>query len=120
MKAGTGHRKIGDEGEKIAENYLLRQGYIILQKNFVYNHGEIDIIAKDGNVLVFVEVKMRRNIFFGEPEEAVTAKKQKLLRRTAEGYVQQNNILDAECRFDVVSIVMNNGRAECKLLQNCF
>ena len=113
-------RKIGILGEGVAEKYLQQNGYTILEKNYYYNHGEIDIVAKDGNVLVFVEVKSRKTDQFGKPEESVTPKKQELLRRTAEGYVSSKNVGEMECRFDVVSVIMKNGKTECELLKNCF
>lgn len=113
-------RAIGDAGEEIAASYLSSCGYVIVEKNFVYQHGEIDLIAKEGNILVFIEVKTRHNTGFGEPEESVTEKKQSLLRRTAEGYVQQNGLTDVECRFDVVSIVLHSVEPKITLFKNCF
>ena len=119
-KKRTSKRKIGDLGETVAENFLRQQGYVIIEKNFYYQHGEIDIIAKEGDTLVFIEVKFRRSERFGSPEESVTPKKQELLRRTAEGYVASKNLPDTDCRFDVVSVVMKDGKAECHILKNCF
>lgn len=113
-------RTKGKIGEGIAVNFLKQNGYEILEQNYYYNHGEIDIIAKEGNALVFVEVKSRRSKRFGEPEESVTPKKQELLRRTAEGYVGEKNIVEIVCRFDVVSIMMKEGKVECKILKDCF
>jgi len=113
-------RKTGKLGEDIAAEYLRQNGYEIIEQNYYYNHGEIDIVAKDGTTLVFVEVKSRRSTKFGEPEESVTPKKQELLRRTAEGYVLKRNIGEINCRFDVVSIVFGKGTSECKILKNCF
>ncbi len=113
-------RGIGTIGEDIAASFLHEDGYIILEKNFYFNHGEIDIIAKEGDVLVFVEVKLRHSNRFGQPEESVTPKKQELIRRTAEGYVSLKNLGEIECRFDVVSITMKDGHAECTVLKNCF
>ncbi len=113
-------RELGKEAESIAASFLEQNGYTILERNFYYQHGEIDIVARDGSILVFVEVKMRRSTRFGAPEESVTPKKQELLRRTAEGYVQVKNIGAVECRFDVVSIVLKNGAAECNIFRDCF
>lgn len=120
-RKGTKSQRVkGKIGEDVAVNYLKQNGYEILEQNYFYNHGEIDIVAKDGNVLVFVEVKSRRSTRFGEPEESVTPKKQELLRRTAEGYVSEKNIGEMDCRFDVVSVIMKDGKAECKILKGCF
>lgn len=113
-------RTIGNIGEDVAVNFLKQQGYIIIEKNFYYQHGEIDIIAKEGDTLVFIEVKSRRSDRFGSPEESVTPKKQELLRRTAEGYVASKNLANIECRFDVVSVMMKDGKAECHVLKDCF
>jgi putative endonuclease len=113
-------RSKGKIGEDVAVNFLKQNGYEILEQNYYYNHGEIDIVAKEGKTLVFVEVKSRRSKRFGEPEESVTPKKQELLRRTAEGYVIAKNIGGIECRFDVVTVMMNDGKAECRILKDCF
>lgn len=113
-------RRVGNIGEKIAEDFLRLQGYVILEKNFYYQHGEIDIIAKDGEALAFIEVKLRRSDKFGAPEESVTPKKQEVIRRTAEGYVHTKNLENVNCRFDVVSITAKDGEARCTLLKGCF
>ena len=113
-------KKIGTIGEDVAIQFLVKNGYEILTRNYYYNHGEIDVVAKDGTVLVFVEVKTRRSKIFGAPEEAVTPKKQELIRRTAEGYVLEKGITDSECRFDVVAVELSGGEAHCSVLKNCF
>lgn len=94
----------GKAGEDLAVDYLMKKGYRIHQRNYRYYHGEIDIIAEDGVVLVFIEVKSFRSKKFGEPEDAVTVHKRKILRRTARGYIFENGIEDRMCRFDVVAI----------------
>jgi putative endonuclease len=120
-KAGIqSHRNKGKIGEDIAVNYLKHNGYTIIEQNYYYNHGEIDIVAKEHNVLVFIEVKSRHSASFGEPEESVTPRKQELLRRTAEGYVIERGLGEIDCRFDVVSVLMIDGKTEYKLLKNCF
>lgn len=113
-------REKGKIGEEVAIEFLKSRGYDILEQNYYYNHGEIDIIATENETLVFVEVKSRRSEKFGEPQESVTPKKQELLRRTAEGYVAERNITDRECRFDVVAVMFRDGAAECTLFKNCF
>lgn len=116
--SSTRHK--GKLGEEAAAAFLKQNGYDIVEQNFYYQHGEIDIIAKEGATLVFVEVKTRRSTTFGAPEESVTPKKQEMLRRTAEGYMIERNIIEANCRFDVVAIIMKGGKAECTILKNCF
>lgn len=113
-------RDRGKLGEDVAVAFLKRNGYEIIERNYYHQHGEIDIVAREGKVLVFVEVKARRSTAFGRPEESVTPKKQELLRRTAEGYMLDRNIGEAECRFDVVAVVLQNGTAECELFRDCF
>ncbi|MDD8019230.1 MAG: YraN family protein [Bacteroidota bacterium] len=113
-------KNFGAIGEQAAEKFLIGKGYQILERNYFYQHGEIDIIAKDQETFVFVEVKTRRSAHFGKPEESVTPKKQELLRRTAEGYVLQKNLPNIDCRFDVVSIVLDGDKAQFNLFKNCF
>lgn len=120
QKGTSSTRARGTAGEETAVKFLKQNGYQILEQNYYYNHGEIDIVAKDGTVLVFIEVKSRRSSAFGAPEESVTPKKQELIRRTAEGYVMERGIVDTDCRFDVVSVMLKDGKAECTILKDCF
>lgn len=113
-------RAEGDAGELAAVEFLKQNGYVILERNYYYDHGEIDIIAKEGAALVFVEVKSRRSTRFGAPEESVTPKKQALIRRTAEGYAAERGITDTDCRFDVVSVLVKDEKMECTILKDCF
>lgn len=98
-------KSLGKKGEDIAEELLRSKGYQIIKRNFRFGKGEIDIIAKDGDCLVFVEVKSRKNYDFGEPEYSITKSKQKQLKRIAEGYFYVNGISEQLCRFDVITIV---------------
>lgn len=98
-------KELAKLGEEVAEKYLVSKGYSIIKKNFVFGKGEIDIIAKDGEYLVFVEVKTRRNYDFGEPEYAITKSKQRQLKKIAEAYFYVNGIQEQLCRFDVITIV---------------
>jgi putative endonuclease len=113
-------RAIGNSGECEAASFLRRQGFAILDRNYTFHHGEIDIIAKDGDDLVFVEVKLRRNGRFGSPEEAVTPAKQELIRRTAEGYVREKKLNNTSCRFDVVAITVEKGGKKFVHYKNAF
>lgn len=98
-------KKFGLKGESIAEELLKAKGYSIIKRNFRFGKGEIDIIAKDGNCLVFVEVKTRKNMNFGEPEYAITQSKIKQLKKIAEAYFYVNGIVNQDCRFDVITII---------------
>ena len=97
-------KEFGNTGEDIATEYLEKQGYIILERNFYCKQGEIDIIAKDKNEVVFVEVKSRSNVGYGLPSEAVTKQKIKHLCRAARYFLYKNKMFNEFIRFDVVEI----------------
>jgi putative endonuclease len=101
---------LGKEGEAVAATYLERHGCRILERNYTTRIGEIDLVAMDGDEVVFVEVKTRRGIAFGHPEEAVTYAKRRHLRRTAEAYVAARDVT-APCRIDVVAVTLRQGSA---------
>lgn len=107
----------GRGGEAFAARFLVEQGYEILERNFRCRQGEIDLIARDGNDLVFVEVKFRRGKGQGLPEEAVDFRKQEKIRQAARYYLYRNGYEeDTACRFDVVGIL--NG--QIRLIRNAF
>ena len=114
-------KSLGKFGEEIAEELLRSKGYQILKRNFRFGKGEIDIIAKDGDYLVFVEVKSRKNYDFGEPEYAITKSKQRQLKKIAEAYFYVNGIEEQLCRFDVITII-GEKREEMKInhIENAF
>ena len=117
-------KKLGDRGEKIAAKLLRKQGYRIIEKNYHSRLGEIDIVAKEDESIVFVEVKTRCSTDFGLPEEALSYDKRRRLSKLALGYLAHRRIEDTNCRFDVVSILMDNNRANkvkhIKLIKNAF
>lgn len=113
-------RSIGNRGENAAVSFLKRHGLAILDRNYTFHHGEIDIVAKDGNEIVFIEVKTRRTTGFGAPEESVTPLKQSMIRRTAEGYVAEKNLENVSCRFDVIAIQIGEGMAHVTHFRNAF
>lgn len=98
------HNELGAWGELIAEEYLRKKGYVIVERDWHSGHRDIDIIAMDGMTMVFVEVKTRRNRFFADPEIAVDYKKIKNLRLSANHYVKFKRI-DFDLRFDIVTVV---------------
>jgi len=102
-------RKRGNEGETLAAECLKKRGYKIVCRNFTSRKGEIDIVAKDGPCLVFVEVKTRTSYDFGYPAEAVTRQKAERIRKTALYYLMKNRLDDSPFRFEVVSIMKNGG-----------
>ncbi len=102
-------RKLGIIGENLASEYLEKKGYIILQKNFCIPGGEIDIIAMDENIFVFIEVKMRSQGNHGTPEESITPRKLNFLRRSIHKYFLKKNIslYDVDFRMDLIAIENN-------------
>ena len=97
-------RAIGRDGEEIAAEYLRNNGYRIVEKNYRNRFGEIDVIAKDGNTLVFVEVKTRNTPSYGPPSSAVDSKKQQRIGKVAVTYLTKKGLTQHPIRFDVVSI----------------
>ncbi|MDR2426402.1 MAG: YraN family protein [Endomicrobium sp.] len=97
-------RTVGFEKEKEAIKFLQKRGYKIIGTNYVTIFGEIDIIAKNKGNIVFIEVKYRKNLSGGTPQEAVTKSKRKKIIKSAVLYVKQNGLKDSNIRFDVVSI----------------
>ena len=91
-------------GESLAAEHLKARGCKILAQNYRTKRGEIDLIVRDEEFIVFVEVKTRRSLQFGLPQEAVTIQKQRQISKVALAYLQAQNLLDAPCRFDVIAI----------------
>lgn len=110
---------LGIEGEDMAADYLSSRGYVILERRFRIHSIEIDIIASKGKELVFVEVKTRSSDFFASPESAVNVKKQKRMILAADYYVRERGI-DAEIRFDIVSVVRNRDTEHISHIKNAF
>lgn len=113
------HIELGKLGEKMAAEYLLKRGYTILAKNWRFKKNEIDIVAKENNKLVIVEVKTRTTLEFGTPEEAVSLKKQQFLIRAANEYVNQKN-LENEIRFDIIAVNPNSGGQKIHHIPDAF
>ena len=113
--------KLGARGEALAWNFLRKQGYSILEKNYRTRFGEVDVIAQKGDVLVFLEVKTRRDHQFGFPAESVNWKKRQKLTRVAEAYLQAKRLENQATRFDILSITWD-GRTEphFSLLEDAF
>lgn len=97
-------RETGTQYEERAAEYLIAQNYQILERNYRIRSGEIDIIARDGTVLVFIEVKYRKNDESGNPLEAVDIRKQRKIIKVARYYLYQKKYGDVPCRFDVIGI----------------
>lgn len=95
----------GDKGEILAQNYLKKKKYRILETNYHSNTGEIDIIAQQKRCIVFVEVKTRESVVCGRPSEAVDENKQFKIRKVAQAYLKANKLFDYPCRFDVIEVL---------------
>ncbi len=100
-----GHNPYGEKGEVIAREYLKKQGLTFVEQNYSCRLGEIDLIFKDGNVLVFIEVKTRSSEKYGLPSEAVTPYKQSKIRQVATSYMIEHKCYPCACRFDVVEVL---------------
>jgi putative endonuclease len=111
--------KLGEKGEGVAVKFLRKKGYKIIVQNFKTRIGEIDIIARDGETLAFIEVKTRESIEYGQPFEAVNRFKKKKIVNVALLYLKRLKEIPP-CRFDVVSIYYENGRPEVELITDAF
>ncbi len=106
-------QRLGQSGEEAVAGYLEKNGYTILIKNYRCKIGEIDIIARDGVDLVFIEVKTRSSLAYGSPAAAVTPRKQRQITRAAQWYLAEQQLFDCPARFDVISVL----RGETNLQQ---
>ena len=113
-------RELGVSGEEAAVRFLQKKRFNIIRRGFRFHRGEIDIIAREGEYLVFCEVKMRTTDEYGPPELAVTRRKRQQVRRLAQGYLAERRIVDQACRFDVVAIVMKGGLPQIEYFPNAF
>lgn len=105
------NNEIGKLGEEMAEKYLIDKNFKIIDRNFYCKQGEIDIIARDNDELVFVEVKTRTNSKYGSPAEAVHKKKKMHIYKAVKYYIHLYRLEDEDIRFDVIEVYLNNN--EC-------
>lgn len=113
-------RSWGRQGEQWAERELRRQGYKILARNYRTPVGEIDLVASQDGVLVFIEVKLRRQLHYGAPQEAVTRSKQRHLCQAALYYLRQQHLELARFRFDVVAITLAGTEPQIEIIPHAF
>jgi len=111
---------LGKFGEDLARERLKDLGYRILKTNYRCSLGEVDLVARDGDVLVFVEIKTRKNESLGRIKEAVNRRKQTQLSKVALAYLKSNNLWGSKARFDVVAIRLIDGRKEVEIIKNAF
>jgi putative endonuclease len=113
-------QQFGEKGESIAVKQLKKEGYKILERNYRTKLGEIDIIAEEGGVIAFVEVKARKSEKYGTSRHAVTQVKQKKISMVALAYLKETNQFGKKARFDVVAINPDNGNSTVNLIKNAF
>lgn len=113
------HVAQGTAAEETARHYLETQGLTLIARNFRCRGGELDLIMRDGDYLVFVEVRSRRHSRYGTPAESITPAKQQRLLRTAAIYLQRQP-LDAPCRFDVVAMVITGSEPRIEWIRDAF
>ncbi|MGH8067062.1 MAG: YraN family protein [Candidatus Entotheonellia bacterium] len=111
---------VGKAGEEAAVQYLCQQGYQILERNYRCRFGEIDLIARDGRTLAFIEVKTRRSQKFGPAAAAVTLEKQRHLIKASQVYLIQQRKAYELCRFDVVTIELDAQKPRIELIKDAF
>jgi len=99
--------EVGQWGEAIAMKHLQERGYVILARNWRHGHGELDIVARQGETVVFVEVRTRRSHAFGAPEETITSRKQAKLIVTAEAYLEAHQLADVQWQIDAIVIELD-------------
>ncbi|GFO56581.1 UPF0102 protein [Geomonas sp. Red276] len=121
MREQGGNSEKGEVGESIAATYLEGQGFKVVERNFRCVCGEVDIVARDGRTIVFVEVKCRNNRLYGPPQLAVTPFKQRQISKAALVWLSKRKLFDAEARFDVVAIVLHkHDLPEIEHIKNAF
>lgn len=113
------HNQLGKKGEDLAVAYLEAKEYKILERNWRFGKGEVDVICTHAAYVVIVEVKTRSTGFFGPPEEAVNKKKQRFLIRAADAYVNEKD-LQLEVRYDIVSIILSAETHSIKHIEDAF
>lgn len=115
------NKDLGELGEDLAAKSLKKKKISIISRNYRQNNGEIDIIAEDGDDLVFIEVKTRSNTKYGTPGEAVNFSKQQQIIRVAREYISRHNLFHKNIRFDVITVLlMKNETPEIELIKNAF
>ena len=115
--------RLGSNGELIARKFLSDKNFTFIKNNYRYERAEIDLIFEDvkSKLLMFVEVKTRRNKNYGEPEESVTFSKQNQIKKAAMGFISENEkYAEHDQRIDVISIFLNEGRVEINYIENAF
>ena len=112
--------ELGERGEMLAFEEIKRLGYRNIIRNYRCRLGEVDLVAEDGDVLVFIEIKTRKGRPLGFAKEAVNARKQKQISKVALSYMKTNNCCDVSARFDVVAVAIGSGLPQIEVIKNAF
>ena len=120
MSLTNGKQLLGREGERVAERFLLKKGYKLVQRNYRCALGELDLVVLDRRVVVFVEVKTRTGQGFGTPLEAVEFRKQRKMIQAAQYFLAQNGLQQRDARFDVVGISWPGSEPRVEHIENAF
>jgi len=113
------HNELGKKGEQLAVDFLLKDNYDIVERNYRFDKAEVDIIAKKDNILAIIEVKTRSTMDFGDPQDFVKPKQIQRLVKAVDEYVTVND-LDVEVRFDIIAIVKDGKGFKIEHLENAF
>lgn len=114
------NKSLGSRGEEVAALYLVRHGYAILERNFRVPAGEIDIVAGQGDTVVFAEVKTRRSAACGYPAQAVDYHKQQKIILTAKWFLRQRHLEECPCRFDVLEVYVRGDTCRIRHIEGAF
>ncbi len=119
MKKSNAHIQLGKDGEQLAVDFLMKKNHKILARNWRSSYLELDIVTKFEDLIIFVEVKTRKDSTFGLPESFVTYKKQKRIAKAAQAYINKYKI-KSEIRFDIVSLILNDKVRKLRYIPNAF
>ena len=120
MRIRMQKKELGKKGEDLALRFLKKRGYRIIEQNYVCKMGEMDLIAKEKDTLVFIEVKTRTSTAFGLPQLAVNSSKQRQLSKVALYFLKEKKLEDVKARFDVVAIILGQNGEEIELIKDAF
>ena len=113
------HNELGNKGEALATDFLIKNGYEIIAKNYIYQKAEVDIIAKKGDILAIIEVKTRTSADFGDPQQFLKPKQIQRIIKAVDFFVNDND-MDVDVRFDIIAIVLNKKGMTLEHLENAF
>lgn len=114
------NKPLGDRGEELAARHLVRAGWTVVNRNFRVGHREIDLVARRGEVVAFVEVKTRTGLGYGHPLEAITARKRREIQQVAATWIERHGAEGDVYRFDAVAVLMRGGEARLEHVEDAW